>query len=233
MWRRLLIATCVLCLSASLACAAGLQRIEVPAGGGGAAIAGAVWYPCARPVTEVALARLHVTASPDCPVTGNGLPLVVISHGYGGNLAGHHDTAETLADAGFVVVAINHPVDSTDEMSRADTLAWFTERPVDIRRTIDFMLDTWPDHGRIDPGRIGFFGFSRGGYTGLVAIGAEPDFQARFPRSVRRRTAAGTAGRRGPASTCRAGSRMIRASGRRSSWTPRCRRCSRARRCGT
>ena len=111
-WDGSLIATCVLCLSASLACAAGLQRIEVPAGGGGAAIAGAVWYPCARPVTEVALARLHVTASPDCPVTGNGLPLVVISHGYGGNLAGHHDTAETLADAGFVAVAINHPVDS-------------------------------------------------------------------------------------------------------------------------
>ena len=43
------------------------------------------------------------------------------------------------------------------------------------------MLDTWPDHGRIDPGRIGFFGFSRGGYTGLVAIGAEPDFQSAIP----------------------------------------------------
>jgi predicted dienelactone hydrolase len=29
---------------------------------------------------------------------------------------------------------------------------------------------------KIDPERIGFFGFSRGGYTGLVLIGANPDW---------------------------------------------------------
>ena len=33
-----------------------------------------------------------------------------------------------------------------------------------------------PDAARIDPARIGFFGFSRGGYTGLVLAGANPDF---------------------------------------------------------
>jgi predicted dienelactone hydrolase len=35
------------------------------------------------------------------------------------------------------------------------------------------MLAAWSDSARIDPSRIGFFGFSRGGYTGLVEIGAE------------------------------------------------------------
>jgi predicted dienelactone hydrolase len=29
---------------------------------------------------------------------------------------------------------------------------------------------------KIDPQRIGFFGFSRGGYTGLVLVGANPDW---------------------------------------------------------
>ena len=39
------------------------------------------------------------------------------------------------------------------------------------------MLQKWPAHGRIAAGRIGFYGFSRGGYTGLVLAGAHPDFE--------------------------------------------------------
>ena len=35
------------------------------------------------------------------------LPLVVMSHGTGGSFLGHFDTAMALADAGFVVVAMN------------------------------------------------------------------------------------------------------------------------------
>ena len=34
------------------------------------------------------------------------------------------------------------------------------------------MLGSWSGSAKIDLGRVGFFGFSRGGYTGLVAIGA-------------------------------------------------------------
>ena len=51
------------------------------------------------------------------------------------------------------------------------------ERPADIKRLVDFMLGTWPEAIRIDRERIGFFGFSRGGYTGLVVIGGNPDFR--------------------------------------------------------
>ncbi len=178
---RMLMTVLLLCLVAGIARAAGLRHIEIPAGDGDAAIAGVVWYPCARPTTDITLAHLHVQATPDCPLEKSGLALIVVSHGYGGNYAGHHDTAETLADAGFVVVAINHPIDSTGDTSRADSLAWFTERPRDIKRVIDFMLGSWPDRARLDPQRIGFFGFSRGGYTGLVAIGANPDFRAALP----------------------------------------------------
>ena len=38
------------------------------------------------------------------------------------------------------------------------------------------MLGASPTAPKIDPERIGFFGFSRGGYTGLVLIGANPDW---------------------------------------------------------
>jgi predicted dienelactone hydrolase len=44
-------------------------------------------------------------------------------------------------------------------------------------RLIDFMLKEWRDKGAIDADRIGLFGFSKGGYTGLVVVGADPDMQ--------------------------------------------------------
>jgi predicted dienelactone hydrolase len=89
---------------------------------------------------------------------------------------GHHDLAEFLADAGFVVAAINHPGDTFSDMSRAADISEFVERPTDIKRLVDFMLNDAPDAAKIDATKIGFFGFSRGGYTGLVLAGGSPDF---------------------------------------------------------
>jgi hypothetical protein len=75
-------------------------------------------------------------------------------------LRGHHDTAETLADAGFVVAAINHPGDNAFDASRTDDLSVLIERPSDIKRLIDFMLGAWPETTKIDRERIGVFGSS-------------------------------------------------------------------------
>ena len=165
-------------MSTAMVQAAGLQLFEVPAEAGESALAAAVWYPCTAPVTDLKIGNVPVRAAKDCPVTGGWLPLVVISHGYSGKLTSHHDTAEALANAGFVVAAINHPIDSGPDMSRADTVTMLAERPRDIRRLIDYMLDRWSDRARLDRDNIGFFGFSRGGYTGLVLVGANPDLQA-------------------------------------------------------
>jgi predicted dienelactone hydrolase len=41
---------------------------------------------------------------------------------------------------------------------------------------IDYMLRERPEHTRVDSDRVGFFGFSMGGYTGLMLLGATPDF---------------------------------------------------------
>ena len=37
------------------------------------------------------------------------------------------------------------------------------------------MLDRWPEAAKLDRGRIGFFGFSRGAYTGMVIAGGRLD----------------------------------------------------------
>jgi predicted dienelactone hydrolase len=164
------------CLTATLAQAAGLRGIDIPADAEGPAIHGVVWYPCAEPPGEIRIENFILLGVPGCPPAGDHLPLIAFSHGQGASLLNNHDTAETLADNGFVVAAINHPGDTGQDLSRTEDLSVFVERPTDIKRLIDFMIGASPFAARIDRDRIGFFGFSRGGYTGLVLLGANPDW---------------------------------------------------------
>ncbi|MCX7361339.1 MAG: dienelactone hydrolase, partial [Alphaproteobacteria bacterium] len=127
---------------------------------------------------EIVAGRTVVPGVKDCPIRGSKLPLVVISHGRAGSFLSHHDTAAALADSGFVVAAINHPGDSVRDPSRSADSSVFVTRPTDIRRLIDFMLTGSPAAAVIDRDRIGFFGFSRGGYTGLLTAGATFDWAA-------------------------------------------------------
>lgn len=174
-----------LCVSGLLLCAgtvhaAGLRSLEVPADTAGPAMKVLQWSPCDRAPGEVKLGPFVLNAVRDCPVKGGKHPLIVLSHGYGGTYLSHRDTAAALADAGFIVAALNHPDDNalTFDPARANSLTALVDRPEDIRRLIDFMLTEAPDATMIDRQKIGFFGFSRGGYTGLVLAGAEPDFKA-------------------------------------------------------
>jgi predicted dienelactone hydrolase len=104
-----------------------------------------------------------------------GLPLVVISHGTGGNDRSHEDSAAALAQAGFVVAAVTHTGDNTRDDSYVGKGLHLVGRPRHISRVIDYMLARWPQHARIDPARIGLFGHSAGGFTALVVAGGEPD----------------------------------------------------------
>jgi predicted dienelactone hydrolase len=165
-----------LCLTTTLAQAAGIRLIDIPADADGPALRGAMWYPCAEPPGEVRLGKITLPGVMDCPLLGENMPLIVVSHGRGGSSIGHHDTDEVLADAGFIVAAINHPGDNFSDLSRSDDLSVYVERPADIKRLIDFMVGASPVAAKIDREQIGFFGFSRGGYTGLVLIGANPDW---------------------------------------------------------
>ena len=173
---KLIALTVSLCLFAASAQAAGVTTIQIPADAGGPALKAMVWTPCAEPAQEIKIGPYVLAGRRDCPTVGDKLPMVVMSHGHGGSFLGHHDLAEALADAGFVVAAVNHPGDTYSDMSRQAEMSEFIERPTDIKRLVDFMLERAPDAARIDPARIGFFGFSRGGYTGLTLAGGNPDF---------------------------------------------------------
>jgi predicted dienelactone hydrolase len=166
-------------LAATSACAVGFQHLSIP-NGTAAPITIGVWYPSdAQPAPATAVHFGNPVAL-DGAVKGRRLPLVVISHGSRGWYGGHQDTAQALAEAGFVVAAPTHPGDNVQEVDEK-SLQIFIHRPQEIGRVIDYMTQSWRDRDHIDPARIGFFGFSAGGFTGLVAIGGVPDWKLVAP----------------------------------------------------
>lgn len=99
-------------------------------------------------------------------------PLIVISHGNGGDFRSHHDTAAAMAKAGFVVAALTHTGDNWRDQSRATDIVGRTRQ---LSVLIDYMSKGWSARAGIDAGRIGAFGFSAGGFTVLAAAGGDPD----------------------------------------------------------
>ncbi len=150
----------------------GFQQLTVP-NGGDRPLAVGVWYPTDAAATDSLLGTFTQTVAMGAPVrAGARLPLVVMSHGNGGWFGEHYDTALELARAGCVVAAVSHTGDTYDDQSRATHVVG---RPAHLQVLIDYMLADWMGRGRLDPARIGAFGFSSGGFTVLVAAGATPD----------------------------------------------------------
>lgn len=164
-------ALCVLWAPTPVLAAVGYQHLSVPVPGGGAMEVG-VWYPADAPPKPQRLELFTQVVATDATPVGIGLPLVVISHGTGGSLSSHHDTALALAEAGFVVAAPTHPGDNFRDQSQA-TQVWL--RTGQLHGLIDYMLTEWAGHERLDATRVGAFGFSAGGLTVLAAAGGVPD----------------------------------------------------------
>jgi predicted dienelactone hydrolase len=157
--------------SPALAANAGFTVVQAP-DPQGAPITVGVWYPTDAPAASMALGIGSQTVARGAPLAGDHLPLIVMSHGNGGFFGGHADTAQALAEAGFVVAALTHTGDNYQDQSRATDMA---NRPRQLSLVIDYMLTAAPMHAAIDPQRVGAFGFSSGGFTVLVAAGAAPD----------------------------------------------------------
>lgn len=161
----------------------GFEQIKIPNGAEPPLVAG-IWYPTDAPAAPHSVGALTQTAGPDAPhasdapIAGDHLPLVVLSHGGAGWYGAHYDTALALAHAGFVAAAVSHAGDTVNDQSGVLQL-W--RRPEQLHRLIDYMLDTWHGHERLDGKRIGAFGFSNGGFTVLVAAGGVPDLSTIAP----------------------------------------------------
>jgi predicted dienelactone hydrolase len=160
-------------------CSVGFQQVTVP-DPEGQPLTVAIWYPSRAPASAQPLEMFTQTVAASGTVSGPSLPLVLISHGTGGSLATHYDTALALAEAGFIAAAVTHTGDNYRDQSYVATRRDLTDRPRQLRRVLDYLLEDWRGREQIDPARIGIFGFSLGGFTALVAIGGTPEL-ARIP----------------------------------------------------
>jgi predicted dienelactone hydrolase len=165
------VAATAVMLAGTCAHAAGFQQ-GVAADPSGKPIVIGIWYPSQTLAKPVSMGPTTMTVAINAPVNGKALPMIVMSHGTGGSNLGHFDTAIALADAGFVVVAMNHTGDNYADQSRSVDVM---DRPRQVSHVIDHMLSTWQGRAAIDPQRVGMFGFSSGGFTALAIIGGIPD----------------------------------------------------------
>jgi predicted dienelactone hydrolase len=174
---RALLLACIL-LAADLfseACfgAVGYQQVTVPDRDGKSMQAG-IWYPSNTQTLAHPLGMFTQEVALNGPVAGQGLPLILISHGTGGSLSSHIDTANALARAGFVVLAVTHIGDNTQDQSYVGNRIDLVDRPRQAKVALDWIFASWPGRLHLNPRRVGVFGFSLGGFTSLVLIGGTP-----------------------------------------------------------
>lgn len=98
-------------------------------------------------------------------------PLVLFSHGSGGNAERLGWFASALAAQGFVVAAPNHPGTTSRDSDPFQTpMVW--QRTADLSATLDLLLTDPPTGLRIDATHITAAGFSLGGHSALALGGA-------------------------------------------------------------
>jgi predicted dienelactone hydrolase len=106
----------------------------------------------------------------DAPAREMPAPVVVLSHGSGGNAPGLGWIATQLATNGMIVLATNHPgTTSRDSLPSETVKIW--ERPADLTALLDFAEDGLPLGMRADMSRVAAMGFSLGGHSALSLAG--------------------------------------------------------------
>lgn len=124
-------------------------------------------------------------------------PVVVLSHGGGGNWDANHAQARHLASHGYVVLALEHPGSNTDRLRQgmrfgANLRAMTRDasevlgRPRDVAFALD-QAQAWNQShaelkGAFDMTRVAALGHSFGAYTVLAVCGARPALDWLEPR---------------------------------------------------
>lgn len=137
-----------------------------------------IWYPAYPGGKAVTVGGNGVffgtPAGRQAPRRDGTFPLVIISHGAGGNAGQFGWIASRLAESGYVVVLPNHP-GTTSGNASAEAAVRVWERPLDVTAVLDHMTDHADDFANVDFDSVAVVGFSAGGYTALALSGARVD----------------------------------------------------------
>jgi len=180
------LATAALCgallFVAGVACAqdkpgpVGMRQIEFA--DGDRTLSLVVFYPAtsegtAKPFFMPFFTNINLLADATPSFDGTKRPLVMFSHGRGGNALGYAWFGQYLAGRGFIVASLNHYRANTYDSNIAYQSNRLWQRPVDIRLAISFLLKDPAWARMIDADRIGVAGHSQGGFTSLWLGGAK------------------------------------------------------------
>lgn len=167
-----------LCAAAAAAGPVGLVRLTLDAGHRDAPLEAAIWYPARPGPDPIAFAENPVfhghAVLPGAEPDGAGLPVVLLSHGLGGNLRGLGWLAHGLARRGAVAIAVNHPGSSTGDTDPVAALD-HGARAADLSAALDALLSDPDLGGRVEGGPVTAAGFSLGGWTALSLGGLRGD----------------------------------------------------------
>lgn len=135
----------------------------------------AVWYPSAeKGVVEQVGENAAFVGTPvvknALPVSGRH-PLLLLSHGYGGNWGNTGWLAHAMAARGYIVAAPNHPGTTTRNRDAVQaSKLWL--RPQDLIVVMNNLIASPSIAGDIDQQRIAAAGHSLGGWTVMALAGA-------------------------------------------------------------
>jgi predicted dienelactone hydrolase len=176
--RPLIFAAALSLSAAAQAADVGYDRLDVTAAHRAGPVAASVWYPVSTRtyrslIGDNAVFR-GVPALVGAAVAEGRFPLVLLSHGSGGNMDNLGWLSAALAAEGVMVLGVNHPGSTSGDSSprRSVDLA---ARAADLSAALDALLAD-PSFGpRVDRSRITALGFSLGGATALALGGLRFD----------------------------------------------------------
>ncbi|MBM7069674.1 alpha/beta fold hydrolase [Actibacterium sp. 188UL27-1] len=153
----------------------GYDRFDISAAHRSMPLAASVWYPAGRATYRNVIGDSAIfEGSPayiGAAIAPGPYPVIVLSHGSGGNMDAISWLSSRLALEGAIVLAVNHPGSTSGDSSPRRSVQ-LTQRAADLSAALDTLLND-PHFGPfIDPGRIASVGFSLGGSTVLKLGGA-------------------------------------------------------------
>jgi predicted dienelactone hydrolase len=134
-----------------------------------------IWYPTFDTI------KINISAeypfklprtSKDAEIIKGTFPLILLSHGTGGNRISQMCLACELVGQGYIVASVDH-YGNTFDNKIPENFVRIWDRPKDISFVLKQLLsdDFW--RSKIDTAKIGMVGFSLGGYTALALAGGQ------------------------------------------------------------
>ena len=152
----------------------GYDRFDLAADHRARPVAASIWYPAAHPTYRAAVGDGPVfdpTFAFVGPAVAAGRhPLVLLSHGSGGNADSLGWLTSGLVAAGAIVLAVDHPGSTSGDSSPRRSVD-LQARAHDLTAALDRILADPAFAPFVDPDRIGVVGFSLGGATALGLAG--------------------------------------------------------------